>query len=217
MKCHIYTFIFARRVVLRSGRRFDQHFKYLQQVSSTHFGRRYFPIWGEDTCWRYSGDQIWWRYLFFELKDTSQSLGWPFHSLWGDQRYLKFRIWWRYLNVSYCPKNRDLISDSLKGTTSSLNVLLLSEVCSRPIKPYTFLKGIGSKSLSSKVVKLFWRLRAVPLKRPPPIAAGPAPKRCNIQNSQNQLRTSDISTTKGVTIKNSTDLERAPGAYGECI
>ena len=101
------------RVILRSGRRFDQHFKYLQQVSSTHFGRRYFPIWGEDTCWRYSGDQIWWRYLFFELKDTSQSLGWPFHSLWGDQRCLKFLIWWRYLNVSYCPKNRDLISESL--------------------------------------------------------------------------------------------------------
>ena len=46
---------------------------------------------------------------------------------------------------------------------------------------------------------------------------GPAPKRCNIQNSQNQLRTSDISTTKGVTIKNSTDLERAPGARSKSV
>ena len=46
---------------------------------------------------------------------------------------------------------------------------------------------------------------------------GPAPKRCNNQNSQNQLRTSDISTTKGVTIKNSTDLERAPGARSKSV
>ena len=122
-------------VILRSGRRFDQHFKYLQQVSSTHFGRRYFPIWGEDTCWRYSGDQIWWRYLFFELKDTSQSLGWPFHSLWGDQRYLKFRIWWRYLNVSYCPKNRDLISEPLLG-------LPRGDVHNTCCKPFPFLQSL---------------------------------------------------------------------------
>ena len=46
---------------------------------------------------------------------------------------------------------------------------------------------------------------------------GPAPKRCNNQNSQNQLRTSDISTTKGVTIKNSMDLERAPGARSKSV